>query len=284
MLLACLVPDQTGVRKTHPQFARLCHRSIDEFLPQGVVADALDAPAHRLRRVGRLLIWWAKHHDRRPPPAVHSILNHRPLRLGALAHHGQQGLVALALMKTFFAANTHHGPGIGCIGTAAQRDLVHDRSTIHQPADGAHVGPGQGGVVEDRAVLGPPVQQGVCHVPARGAQGFGCGIQVEAVAGLVLYLGQQDGLALEGGRTGNPVALGQHAHHLRVRMLADLAHQGLAVVLGHRVLGLDEFTRRNAGFETLLGLHRLGADLGLAPRNGLRALGVHCLCVHGWLL
>ena len=67
-------------------------------------------------------------------------------------------------------------------------------------------------------------------------------------------------------------------------MLADLAHQGLAVVLGHRVLGLDEFTRRNAGFETLLGLHRLGADLGLAPRNGLRALGVHCLCVHGWLL
>jgi hypothetical protein len=50
-----------------------------------------------------------------------------------------------------------------------------------------------------RAVLGLAAVQRVEHLVAAGAQGLGGGVQVQAVAALVLHLGQQDGLALEVG-------------------------------------------------------------------------------------
>src|SRR3546814_1964079 len=61
------------------------------------------------------------------------------------------------------------------------------------------------------------------------------------MAGLVLHLGKQYGFALERGRAGDPVALGQHADDFRMSMLRNLAHQGLAIGLGHPVFGLDAY-------------------------------------------
>ena len=59
------------------------------------------------------------------------------------------------------------------------------------------------------------------------------------MAGLVLDLGVEDGLAAQARGPGDPVALGLHADDLGVRVLGDLAHEGLAVGLGHGVAGLD---------------------------------------------
>ncbi|MNV71670.1 hypothetical protein D3C71_1647050 [compost metagenome] len=122
------------------------------------------------------------------------------------------------------------------------------------------------------------------HLVARAAQRLGRRIQVQAVAALVLHLGQQDGLALERGRTGYPVAFRQHADDFRMRMLADLAQQRLAVVLGHPVLGLDEFSGVDARVERALALHLFGTAQGLGVVAAVLAHGVHGLGVHSGVL
>ena len=65
-----------------------------------------------------------------------------------------RAVVALALVEALLAADAHHRAGVGRVGAAAERHLVHDRRAVDQPADGADVGPAQRRVVEDRAVLG----------------------------------------------------------------------------------------------------------------------------------
>lgn len=59
------------------------------------------------------------------------------------------------------------------------------------------------------------------------------------MTGFVLNLGHQLQFALEAWGTGNPVAFGQHADDFRVGVLGDLPDEGLAVGLGHPVLGFD---------------------------------------------
>jgi hypothetical protein len=99
------------------------------------------------------------------------------------------------------------------------------------------------------------------------------------MAAFVLHLGQQDGLALERGRARDPVPFGQHADDFTVCVLADLPHQGPAVVGGHPILGLDEFARVDAGVETSLALRLFGAGGGLRrgrfARHRVHGLGVH---------
>ena len=169
-----------------------------------------------------------------------------------------QDLEALTLVEGLLLAHAHHRAGVGPEGAAAQRHLVDDRRAVDQPADGAHVGPGEGGVVEDRGVLLPAVVQLVEQVGAVHAERLGGGVQVEAVAGLVLHLGHQDGLAPQARRPGDPVALGLHPDDLGVRVLGDLAHQGPAVGLRHLVAGLDA---------AVLGQHR-AEGRGLGARRG----------------
>ena len=125
------------------------------------------------------------------------------------------------------------------------------------------------------------------HLVAAGAQRLGGGVKVEAVAALVLHLGDQDGLALEARRARDPVALGQHADDLAVRVLADLAHQRPPVGVRHPVLRLDAAVGVDAVVEALLQLRFLDrAQCGLVA--ALVAHGVHGLGVHGsvpfWLL
>ena len=59
------------------------------------------------------------------------------------------------------------------------------------------------------------------------------------MANLVLHLRRQRELALERGRTEDPLALGQHAHQLRVPVHLDELDQARPVLVGHPVVRLD---------------------------------------------
>ena len=219
------------------------------------------------------------HHQR-----IDRVLHHRLLRVGAAGHHRQQRLVALALMEAFLAADADHRPRIRRIGTAADRHLVHDGRAVHQPADRADVGPGQGRIVEDGAVLRLAAVQRIDQLVAGRSQRFCRRIEVEAVAAFVLDLGQQDRLALEARCPADPVAFGKHPDDLRMGMLADLAHQRPAVVFRHPVLGLDEFAGVDARVEALLQSHLVDRSYRLLPFALILACGIHRLRVHPDLL
>ena len=140
-MAARFVPFKIRIRNSEAQRLRLGHGDVDEFLAQRVIGEALDLPGHGLRRMGRIRVRRAEHHQRGRPPAVERVLHHALLRLRAL-HHLHQDLVTLALMEAFFLADAHHGAAVRPVGTALQRDLVHDRRPVHQPADGADIRPG----------------------------------------------------------------------------------------------------------------------------------------------
>ena len=215
----------------------------------------------------------AEHHQRRPPEAVQRVLRHRLLlgRAGAELHHD---VVALALVEALLLADADHGAGVGTVGAALQRHLVHDRRAVDQPADGTHVGPGQRRVVEDARILGLAAVELLQQLVAGHAQGLGGAVEVEAVAGLVLHLGEQDRLALQGRRAGDPVALGQLADDLGMRVLRDLPDQGLAIGLGHPLLGLDLDVGVDPVLEGPLLRRHLVEGLDLIEA-GLDHLGVH---------
>ena len=125
------------------------------------------------------------------------------------------------------------------------------------------------GVVEDGAVLGLAGVKVVEELVAGGAEGFGGGVEVEAVAGFVLDFGEEDGFALEGGGAGDPVAFREHADDLGVGVLGDLADEGFAVGVGHPVLGLDADFGVYTGLEGSFGGGVLGGHwacgLGTVP-------------------
>ena len=196
----------------------------------------------------------------------------------AVQAHLHQQVVALALVEGFLLTDAHHGARVRAVGAAAQRDLVDDGGAVDQPADHADVGPAERGVIEDAGVLRAAGVQVVDQVVARHAQGFRGAVQVEPVAGLVLDLGQQDGLALERRRAGDPVAFGQHAHDFGVRVLGNLAHEGLAVGLRHPVLGLDADAVVDAALKRLFLAFELVRGLDLLDA------GFDELCVHVCLL
>ncbi len=75
-------------------------------------------------------------------------------------------------------------------------------------------------------------------------------------------------LRLRLGARRDPVAFRQHADDFAVRVLADLAHQGLAVGLGHPVLRLDAAVGVDAGVEGSL---QDGILDGRCQRHGLAA-------------
>ncbi len=210
----------------------------------------------------------AEHHQARPPPAVHRVLRHRLLR-GCAVREGVQRLEALPLVEGLLLADADHRAGVGPVGAAAQRHLVHDRGAVDEPADRADVGPGERRVVEDRGVLLLAVVQHVEQVAAVDAERLGGRVEVQPVPGLVLHLRHQDRLATQARRTADPRALGLHADDLGVGVLGDLAHQRLAVVLRHDVARLDAAVVADDAPEVLhAGLHDsrggrwLGAGLG----------------------
>ena len=270
-----LVPGQVRIGHLEAQVLGLGHRHVDELLAQVVVGDPLDAPAHGLRRVRRILVAGSEHHQRRPPPAVQRILGHGPLFLAA-ARQGEHDLVALALVKALLLADPDHRPGIGPVRAAAERDLVHDRGAVDQPADRPDVRPGGGRIVEDAGVLGLAAQQLLDQLGPGHAQGLGGAVEIEAVAGLVLDLREQHRLAPQARRPGDPVALRQHADDFRVGVLRDLPDQGLAVALRHPVLGLDPLVAVDPALEVLLRLGRPAFQRNrLVARLDVQPLRVH---------
>src|ERR1700678_3982825 len=102
-------------------------------------------------------------------------------------------------METLLPAYPPHGTRVRTVGAAAQRNLIHDRSTVDQPADRADVGPGGRRIVEDTRVLGLARQELLDQLIAADAQGLCRAVQIGAVASLVLYLGDQNHLAQQRG-------------------------------------------------------------------------------------
>ncbi len=170
-------------------------------------------------------------------------------------------------MEGLLLADPDHGARVRAVAAAAERDLVADRGAVDQPADHTDVGEGEGRVVEDRGVLLAAGDQLLREFGAVHAEGLGGGVEVQAVAGLVLGLREQDRLAPQGGGPGEPVALGLHADDLGVGVLGDLADEGRPVGVGHPVAGLDALLRGDDGLERLLG--RCPGPLG------------HLCCHHG---
>ena len=136
----CLSSSATGgPAGTHAQHLRLLGGGINKALQQLVVRDALDARAHRLLAVNALDIGGAEH--------IEHGHHHRSTASWTMAHCAalpsriitSTAVEALALMKTLFAADAHHGARIRAVRATAQRHLVHDRRAVDQPADGAHV-------------------------------------------------------------------------------------------------------------------------------------------------
>src|SRR5256885_12760753 len=181
IMLRGRIEAQRAVGNREPQELRLRHRDIDEFLAQFVVAEALDLPTHRLGGVPGVGIARPEHHDRGPPPAVERILRHRPLRAAPLRQR-QHDLEPLALVKALLLADAHHGTRVRAIGAAADGDLVHDRRAIDQPADRAHVRPGECRVVEYARVLGGAGQQLLENLRPRDAERLRGAGQVNPVA------------------------------------------------------------------------------------------------------
>ena len=254
---AFVVPAQVRVGQGDAELLGLRHGHVDEALPQFVVGVPLDPPGHRLGGVRRLVVGRPEHHQRRPPEPVGRVLHHLPLRPRA-AHHRHQQLVALPLVERLLLADADHRPGVRAVGRAAQRHLVADGGAVDQPADHADVGVGQRRVVEDRGVLLPAADQPLGQVGPVGAEGLGRRVQVHAVTGLVLHLGEQDGLAAQRRGAGDPVALWLHADDLRVRVLRDLPDHRRPVAVGHPVPRLDPPVARDRVVEVGLEVVRPG--------------------------
>ncbi len=113
------------------------------------------------------------------------------------------------------------------------------------------VGPAVGRVVEDVVELGLAGQQVGEHVLAGLAQVLGHPVQELGVADLVLDLGREGQLALEGRGPQDPLPLGQHAHQLGVGVHLDEPADGPAVLLGHPVGRLHLATRGDVPVELL---------------------------------
>src|ERR1039458_6875599 len=268
-----IVPAQARIGQGQSQEIRLRHREVDEFLPQLIIREALDLPALRIGAVDRLGVRRPEHHESGPPPSIERLLRHALLR-GAALREAQHDVVALPLMKTFLSADAHHGPRIGAVGATAQRNLVHDRRAVDQPADGADIGPGRRRIVEYAGILGLARQQLVDQLIAADAESLGGAVQISAVAALVLYFGDQNGFAQQGGRARDPIPLRQHADNLGMGVLRDLADQGGAVSRRHPVLRLDLFFPLDACLEMPLPRHVI------SRRGRIRPLNIERLRVH----
>src|SRR4029079_16566974 len=105
------------------------------------------------------------------------------------------------------------------------------------------------GVVEDVVELGPAVHQVVEHGLAGLAAVLGHPVQDLTVADLILDLGGERQLALEGRRPGDPRPLREGPHHLGVGVHLDELQGGQAVLVGHPLARLDLLARVDARLE-----------------------------------
>src|SRR3984957_6350033 len=123
--LTLFIPYQLRVRNRKSKKLGLRHGLVNESLSQLVIGKELDLPPHRLVPVSRLPSRRPLHHQRRPPPAIQSILRHRLLFLRTSAQ-AQHNVESLTLMKALFFTDSNHRACIWPIGAAAQRNLVDD--------------------------------------------------------------------------------------------------------------------------------------------------------------
>ena len=179
----------------------------------------------------------------------------------------------MAQMERLLWADPPHGSNVGHVGRVEQGLLVHQCRPVDQPSDHGHVSPRVRRVVEDVVELGPAVHQVVEHLLACLAEVFGHPVQDLAVAHLVLNLGRQGQLPLQGGGARDPFPFGQGAHHLGIGVHLDELQGRLPVFVGHPFAGLDPLAGIDARLEglRLLLVRHLERDLpGTSGFNATR--------------
>src|SRR5690349_3283428 len=212
-VLRRLVIRELGIGNREVDRLGLRDREIDETLTKLVVALSLHAPSHQLVAVGGFAVVRAEHHERWPPPPIERVLRHAPLRRRS-SRERHHDLVALPLVEVLFLADPHHRAGIRPIRRLREHRLIDDRRAVDQPTNGADVRPRQRRIIENARVLGRSIEQLLNKFLAIDAERLRSAVDVEAVAGFVLYLGQERHLPSERRRARDPVPLGQHAHDL----------------------------------------------------------------------
>src|SRR5690606_10975179 len=112
-----------------------------------------------------------------PPPTVEGILGHCLVLFGTTAER-EDYFISLTLMKAFFFTNPNHRSGIRAKRSIAQRNLIDNCGSIHQPTDSANVGPRNSRIVEDRGIFGSSTMKLVVHFLSGNSQGFTSGIEI----------------------------------------------------------------------------------------------------------
>jgi len=135
------------------------------------------------------------------------------------------------------------------VGTTAQRNLVHDRRAIDQPADGADVGPGQRRIVERSRNIwtfppasNRPALRAKCRASRRRHRDKDRGRIRPALLPAGLPAAQRR-------RARDPVAFGQHADDFGMGVLGNLPRQRLAIGRRHPVVRLDPLVGIDARLE-----------------------------------
>jgi hypothetical protein len=134
--------------------------------------------------------------------------------------------------------------------------LGDDRRGVDEPGDHSDVAPRARLVVEDVVELRLPGDEVVQALLPWLAEILDDAVNELRVADLVLHLRREGELSLQGRRAQDPLALGQHAHELRVPVHLDELDEALAVLVRHPVARLDLPAR----LDVLL-------ELGLASRR-----------------
>ena len=176
----------------------------------------------------------------------------------AVALYGRDlpaGLKTLTLVETLFFTDFHHRAGVRPVRGPAQRHLIDDSGTVHQPADYADIGPTQRRIVKDGGVFHLAVEHLLIDVLPGAAQRFRRAVEVEPVPGFVLHFRQQDRFSAQRRRAGDPVPFRQHADNFGVRMLTNLTDQRLTVGVRHPVLRLNRRLLRYALLKPLFLRH-----------------------------
>src|SRR5947209_8773018 len=206
----------------------LRHVAVEELLARILIALRLDPPLEHRVDVGGNRVPVELHE--RPPPPVERLL-HEPELLGRAGDHREDDVAAVEDVERLLPADLLHDPRVRRIRALEERLLADDRRGVHEPGDDADVAPRLRRVMEDVVELRLSVDEVGEAALARLPEVLDDAVDELRVPDLVLHLRRQRELALERRRAEDPLALGEDAHELGVRVHLDELDEKPAVLV-----------------------------------------------------
>ena len=106
-IISFFIPFQIFIGNDKADFFCLWDDSIYEFLSQLIVCISFYFPFYRVLSVRAISITGPKHHNTWPPPSVQGSLGHFFLLCSSFGK-SKHYFISLALVETFFLANSYH--------------------------------------------------------------------------------------------------------------------------------------------------------------------------------